>query len=100
MLKNFVSYQLALEFHASVRTLRCPAYLRSQLERAASSVALNLAEGAGRSTPRERRRFYEIAYSSARECQACLALIGSGAAPAAKLADRIGGAVFNLLRAT
>jgi len=36
---------------------------------------LNVAEGAGRSTPRERARQYTIARGSAVECLACLDLL-------------------------
>ena len=41
--------------------------LSSQLQRAALSVMLNLAEGASRKTFRERRRFYEVSRGSAVE---------------------------------
>ena len=46
--------------------------LADQLRRAASSVALNIAEGAGEFTPREKARFYRIARRSATECAAVL----------------------------
>ena len=51
------------------------AELSDQLDRASISVALNIAEGAGRSTPRERARHYTIARGSAVECLACLDLL-------------------------
>jgi four helix bundle protein len=46
--------------------------LRDQLERASLSVVLNLAEGAGRRSIREKRRFYTIARGSATECAAAV----------------------------
>jgi four helix bundle protein len=49
--------------------------LSDQLDRASISVPLNIAEGAGRSTPRERARHYTIARGSAVECLACLDLL-------------------------
>lgn len=49
--------------------------LSDQLDRASISVALNIAEGAGRSTPRERARHYTIARGSAVECLACMDLL-------------------------
>ena len=42
-------------------------FLKSQLRRAAISVVSNIAEGSGRKSDLERKRFYEIARSSAIE---------------------------------
>ena len=42
----------------------------SQLQRAALSVKLNLAEGASRKSPKERTRFYEVARGSVVEIDA------------------------------
>ncbi|MCA9490129.1 MAG: four helix bundle protein [Myxococcales bacterium] len=44
------------------------AYIRDQLRRAANSVALNIAEGAGEFSPEEKERFYRMARRSATEC--------------------------------
>ena len=43
---------------------------KDQLLRASQSVPLNIAEGNGKSTVGERRRFFEIARGSALECAA------------------------------
>ncbi len=48
------------------------AYLADQLKRASSSVVLNFAEGFGRRTLKERRRFFDIATGSAHEVMAAL----------------------------
>ena len=48
------------------------AYLVDQLQRAASSVALNIAEGAGEFARQEKHRFYRMAKRSATECAAIL----------------------------
>ena len=46
------------------------AFLSDQLRRASSSILLNFAEGNGKSTPKERRRFFRIAKASAYEVAA------------------------------
>ncbi|HCC20323.1 MAG TPA: four helix bundle protein [Verrucomicrobiales bacterium] len=43
-----------------------------QLDRASTSVPLNIAEGNGKHTPADRCRFFDIARGSALECAACL----------------------------
>ena len=76
-LHRFDAYLLALSFRRIVvpwLPLR-RAELSDQLDRASISVPLNVAEGAGRSTPRERARHYTIARGSAVECLACLDLL-------------------------
>jgi len=46
--------------------------LREQLERALLSVIANIAEGAGRTAPKDKRRFYAMARGSATESAALL----------------------------
>lgn len=46
--------------------------LRDQLARAAESVLLNTAEGAGRRTGKDKARFFDMARGSAEECAAIL----------------------------
>ena len=47
-------------------------YLADQLRRAALSITLNTAEGAGEFAPAEKTRFYRMARRSATECAAIL----------------------------
>ena len=82
-LHRFHAYQLALQFRRSVvRWLPLRrAELSDQLDRASLSVALNIAEGAGRSGPRDQARHYAIAHGSAFECLAVLDLLELETAP-------------------
>jgi four helix bundle protein len=47
-------------------------YLLDQIQRASSSISLNIAEGAGEFSKKEKARFYRIAKRSATECAAIL----------------------------
>lgn len=47
-----------------------PAYAKDQLGRASMSIMLNIAEGSGKFTNRDRRNFYVTARGSAFECAA------------------------------
>lgn len=49
--------------------------LADQLRRASTSIPLNIAEGAGEFSPREKVRFYRMARRSACECFAILDVI-------------------------
>ncbi len=71
-------YQLALKFHVGVMDIlptKGQRVLRDQLERASLSIVLNIAEGAGRCTPPERRRHFIIALGSVYECAAILDVV-------------------------
>jgi four helix bundle protein len=45
---------------------------KDQLDRASTSIPLNIAEGNGKFSTRDRARFFEMARGSALECAACL----------------------------
>jgi four helix bundle protein len=79
-------YRLALQLHeagAALLPRRGRTALRDQLERATMSIVLNIAEGAGRSTGADQRKFFEIAKASATECAAIIDIIRDW-----KIADR------------
>jgi four helix bundle protein len=82
-LHRFDAYRLALAFRAHVvRWLPLKrSELSDQLDRASLSIALNIAEGAGRSGPRDQARHYAIARGSAFECLAVLDLLELENAP-------------------
>jgi four helix bundle protein len=70
--ERLVVYQVALELQALAATL-VPAQqrvLHDQLERASLGVVLTIAEGAGRRSRKDKRRFYAMARGSACECAA------------------------------
>jgi len=80
-------YRVALEFAAAAARLlpRGHGDLRSQLSRAASSIALKLAEGVGRRAPAQGAHFYAIPRGSAMECAAVVDLARSlGLVPIAR----------------
>jgi 23S rRNA-intervening sequence protein len=68
-------YRVALEFQALATSIALPAgrrELRDQLDRAALSIVLNTAEGAGRVGTADKARFFAMARGSAMECAAVL----------------------------
>jgi len=70
-------YRLAIEFMGrsvaiAARVPRQRWFMADQLLRAASSVPLNIAEGASEYKAAEKARFYRIGRRSAAECAACL----------------------------
>jgi four helix bundle protein len=94
--KNFRAYQQAVAIHRRCQQLRCPAYLENQLLRAASSICLNLAEGSGKSSQLDQRRFFLIAMGSVREVQAVMDLLAAVPADLVTELDRLGGSVYRL----
>ena len=49
--------------------------VNKQLERASTSILLNIAEGNGKHTPADRCKFFDIARGSALECAAWLGVL-------------------------
>jgi four helix bundle protein len=72
-------YQRALEFagwsQELIDSLTKKTSTRDQLERAGDSIALNIAEGNGKFSQKDRARFFQIALGSALESAACLDLL-------------------------
>ena len=70
-------YSLLLETAKSMPSLlrqipRGESYMIDQLKRALASAILNLSEGNGRTSLKERSRFFDISMASISECMACL----------------------------
>ena len=76
-IESFDCYRLAVEFSTLACTLvpRGHGALRDQLERASTSLVLNLAEGFGRWQPREKAHHYAIARGSLLESGAAVDLL-------------------------
>jgi four helix bundle protein len=96
-MKNFRTYQLAVEFYRQIVKQQIRGHLRDQLSRASSSIVLNLAEGSGRFGKKDQRRFYSIAFGSLRECQAIIDLELSENSEVADLADILAAHLYRLI---
>jgi four helix bundle protein len=97
-LKNFRCFSMAKRLYQECLGLELPSHLRSQMDRAASSIALNLAEGLGRSTHKDQRHFFTMALGSTKEVQAILALCPATPPGLEDLADHLGGSLYRLCK--
>jgi four helix bundle protein len=95
MLKKFDAYQLALKLYEECKALKSHAPVKDQLDRASLSILLNIAEGTGKPTAKDQRRFYAIALGSCRETQAMLEILK--AEDALATVDRVGGCLYRLV---
>ncbi len=98
MLSNFRTYKMALELYKRCQKLKLPYYLKDQILRASSSVALNLGEGTGKPTKKDRLRFYSIAFGSLREVQSVLDLIECKDEALIDHCDHMAACLFKLTR--
>ena len=96
-MKNFRTFELAVEFYRESRCLPVKGHLKNQLSRAASSIVLNLAEGRGKQTTKEQKRFFYISLGSLRECQAILILEGLENKEQWITLDRLGAHLYRLI---
>ena len=98
-MRHLQCYQLAVRFYHHAKAARLPHYCKDQLRRAALSVVLNLSEGTGKSSRKDRNRFFEIAMGSIRECQAVLELESEAFSAAQKdLLDHLAAATYKLIK--
>jgi four helix bundle protein len=72
-------YQKAKAFHSTnrelIRTNKIDSVSKNQLSRASLSIPLNIAEGAGKFTKPDKKRFYVTARASLFECVAILEIL-------------------------
>jgi four helix bundle protein len=97
-MKNFRTFNLAVEFYKASRRLPFTGESKQQLKRAAHSIVLNLAKGRGKRTTKDQRRFFHMALGSLRECQAILILEEMEGQSAWNLLDKLGANLYCLIR--
>src|SRR5205823_4547398 len=77
--EKLIVYRRALQFagwsQELIESLTKKTSTRDHLERAGDSIALNIAEGNGKFSQKDRARFFQIAHGSALESAACLDLL-------------------------
>ncbi len=96
---NFRTLDLAVEFHKLVVELNLKGHLRDQLFRACTSIPLNLSEGNARPTSKDKKRFYQTAYASLKECQTIFKLVPVEDEKVLNKADHLGACLFKLIKA-
>ena len=100
MLTNLRVFNISVKFYKACEDLNVPKHLQDQLLRASSSISLNLAEGYGKKSFNDQRKFFFIAMGSLRECQAILILIGQKEGCLEyELADSLGASIYKLIKA-
>jgi len=97
-MKNFKTHKKAVVFYKEISNVKFPYFLKDQMLRAASSVALNLNEGAGKFSKKEQIRFYNIALGSLMECQSILELQSLENTRYFELANEIGRMIWGLIK--
>ena len=97
-MKNFRTFELAVEFYRQSCLLRLRGHLRDQLLRASQSIALNLAEGRGKPTLKDQKKFFSIAMGSLRECQAALILAELEGTETWNTLDNLGAHLYRLIK--
>lgn len=94
---TFRTLDLAVEFYGQAITLKEVGHLRDQLVRAAASIPLNLAEGNAKYSVKEKKRYYQMAYGSLKECQTIFKMMKLVDSPVIATADHLGASLFKLI---
>jgi len=99
-MRHLRTYQLAVDFYREAKGVKLSRSLRDQLTRAAESVALNISESTGKTSGADRRRIFEIAMGSIRECQAVTDLEPTAFTKTQKdLLDHLAASTYKLIHA-
>lgn len=99
-MKSFRTHDLALEFYKLTQKVKIPSHLREQLNRSASSISLNLAEGNAKFSYKDKSRIYQIAYGSLRESQTILQLANVQDKEIHAISKHLGSSLYRLIEAT
>ena len=97
-MKNFRTFTLAVDFSKRAKALSLSGPSKDQFIRASMSIALNLAEGRGRFSNKEQKRFFHIAFGSTRECQAIMMIEDLEDTEEFKLLDKLAASIFCLIK--
>lgn len=73
-MKKFRTLDLAIKFYKECEKVKLKGAMKDQFERASLSIVLNLSEGSGRPSRKDKAKFYWIAYASLRETRTLLML--------------------------
>jgi four helix bundle protein len=96
MLKNFRTYQMAMQLYRDCQKLKLEEPVKDQLHRAMLSVPLNLSEGSAKPTAKDRNKFYFVALGSLREVQTILELLDES--HLMKQADQLAASLYKLCK--
>ncbi len=99
MQKTFRTLELAIQFYEATENLNLSGNLKDQLSRASSSIALNLSEGNAKPSVKEKKRFYQTAYASLKECETIFKLAKVRKLEVISNADRLGAHLYKLIQA-
>src|SRR4051794_37855197 len=94
---KFNALELAIEFYEQASQLPIKGNLKDQLDRAASSIPLNLSEGNAKGSAKDKRHFFQIVYGSLRECQTIFRLLKVQNENLLKTADHLGACLYKLI---
>ena len=93
-LKSFRTLDLAIDFYKECEKINLTGPMKNQFERASLSIVLNLSEGHGKPTAKDKRKFYFISYGSLKETNALLQL--AGITKLNKKVDRLGAHIWKV----
>jgi len=96
-MKTFRTLDLAIEFHELAINLKVQGHLKDQLLRAAASIPLNLSEGNAKPSVKEKKRFYQTAYGSVKECQTIFKMMKLEEPKVIATADHLGASIYKLM---